>query len=100
VLGIALALLVAGGALAKDGTKKVSGTISMVDASVRTLELKHGKNASKQTTFQLAPDTPVLSDGRPSSIGALAVGQRVTVRFAMEGPARMAKRVDVEPAEK
>jgi hypothetical protein len=102
-----LALLVTGPALAKgkhgDGAKKLAGTVTMVDAKARTLEIRHGKNESKpkRTSFQLAPDAEVTSaSGKAEGVRALAVGQHVTVTYAMEGDARMAKAVEVEDAAK
>lgn len=91
----ALTLLVAGGALAKTSTQKVSGTITKLDASAKTFAVEHGK---QEMRFELASDAKIMSGAKAESLDSLSVGQNVSVTYVDEGSAHRAQRVDLAKA--
>src|SRR5262245_5504295 len=97
---VILAMTLAIGAAAyaapvKSHAATMSGTVEKYDPATRILTIKHDKN--KEATFQINDKSDVMqgkSKADASSLGASA-GQPVKVEYVMEGPNRIAEKIDV-----
>lgn len=71
-----------------------AGTVDKYDTASRTLSVKH---AGRETTFQLNDQSQVMKGKEKADASALAAsaGQSVTVAYVMDGPTRVAEKVDV-----
>ena len=74
----------------------LNGTIEKYDPASKTLTVKHD---GKETTFQINDKSEVMNGKSKADASALAAssGHAVKVEYMMEGPTRVAEKIDVTP---
>lgn len=99
LLALVTSLALAGSAAAQPATSGLQGqpgwaggTIVSTDAAARTITVKQGAD---EQTYVLAADAEVLAGKKAATAADLAggVGQRVTIKYALDGTTRTASRV-------
>jgi len=73
-------------------TAKYDGIIEKYDASTKTLTVKR---KDKQGEFVISDASVITSSKGKADASALAVGSKVDIEFAMDGPKKMAQKVKV-----
>jgi len=71
-----------------------TGTIEKYDTAARTLTVKH---EGKDTTFQINDKSEVMKGKAKADASSLAAstGQSVKVEYRMDGPTKVAEKIDV-----
>lgn len=72
----------------------LTGTIEKYDTATKTLTVKHD---GKETTFQINDKSQVMNGKSKADASALAAstGHNVKVEYMMDGPNRIAEKIDV-----
>ncbi len=92
---LALAALLAGGAIAHGDKKHVLGTLEKINADSVVVKTADGKSVE----VKLASATAYVSrEGKASKLSDLAVGQRVVIHATPEGDTLTADEIRFSPA--
>lgn len=82
----------AASAPAAQAAKATAGELSAVDATAKTFSVK---TKSSTESFTLGASATITMHGKPGQFSDLKVGEKVEVRFTMEGSNRVATSVTV-----
>lgn len=96
--GVALFLAGAPMGVANAAGHQLSGEVSQLDATAKTVTVKETRASGKEMTFTMAPSVKIMQGSRPKNLGDLEIGTRVTVTYADKGSTHMAKRIEVHPS--
>jgi len=73
----------------------LNGTVETYDSSTRMLTVKH---SGKDSTFHLAEQSQVMQGKSKADATALTAGQNVKVEYIMDGPTKVAEKVELSGA--
>jgi multidrug resistance efflux pump len=94
-LVLGLCCLIGASASQAAGTSLLTGKITKVDTSAKTVVVKEQFKPQKEMTFSLASNAKILAGSKEKSLADLKVGERVKVSYTTEGMQHRAEKIEM-----